>query len=484
MHLATPGPLPWAALAAAGALGIATTSDFRTNFHQYTRHYGLGLLAGPALGLMRRFHNLTRRTFVPTQAARRELAAAGFHELTVVGRGVDTERFTPAARSEALRAQWQAGPETPVLLAVGRIAAEKNIELALRAFERARRDRPDLRMVVVGDGPARARLTAAHPAATLRRREARRRAGGALRLGRRVPVPEPLRHLRQRRHGGARLRPAGGLVRLRRGRRARRRRHQRPPGRCPATKPASSPRPPRSRSRRPRCNPSARPPSPRPAAPPGTKCSSASKPAFRTPSMRSKRRLPPFPSWPEQQAIWRHSEHVLRWLERERLVALWMHGASTRAWVVRALTTVSTAGDGWIWYAIIAALPWWGGPIGGSAAARMIGVGVVNLILYKIIKRWIARPRPYRVCQGFRAVRPLARRIQLPERPHPALGRVQLHPDGVLPGVRDLRLAVHAAARRLADHPRPALPERRDRRRPDRPDHRGGQLQPAVISRR
>jgi len=166
VHLATPGPMPWAALAAAGALGLATTSDFRTNFHQYSRHYGLGLFAGSVLGLLRRFHNLTRRTFVPTQAARRELATAGFHHLTVVGRGVDTQRFSPAARSDELRAQWRAGPDTPVLLAVGRIAAEKNIALALRAFERARRDRPDLRMVVVGDGPARARLTTAHPAAT------------------------------------------------------------------------------------------------------------------------------------------------------------------------------------------------------------------------------------------------------------------------------------------------------------------------------
>jgi glycosyltransferase involved in cell wall biosynthesis len=165
VHLATPGPLPWAALAAARSLGLVTTSDFRTNFHQYSRHYGLGMFSGSVLGLLRRFHNLTRRTFVPTQAARRELAAAGFHELCVVGRGVDSERFTPAARSDALRASWQAGPETPVLLAVGRVAAEKNVELALRAFEQARRDRPDLRMVVVGDGPARSRLTAAHPAA-------------------------------------------------------------------------------------------------------------------------------------------------------------------------------------------------------------------------------------------------------------------------------------------------------------------------------
>ncbi len=165
IHLATPGPLAWAALAAAGSLGIATTSDFRTNFHQYSRHYGMGFLAGPVLGLLRRFHNLTRRTFVPTQASRRELARAGFQHISVVGRGVDTSRFTPAARSSELRESWQASDETPVFLTVGRVAAEKNVELALRAFESARRQRPDLRMVVVGDGPARDRLAAAHPAA-------------------------------------------------------------------------------------------------------------------------------------------------------------------------------------------------------------------------------------------------------------------------------------------------------------------------------
>ncbi len=118
--------------------------------------------------------------------------------------------------------------------------------------------------------------------------------------------------------------------------------------------------------------------------------------------MRSKRRPLPLPPWPEPRALWRDSERLLAWIERERLVALWMHGAATRAWVVRALTTVSLAGDGWLWYAIIAALPWWGGPTGGSAAARMIGVGLVDLLLYKIVKRWIARPRPFRSGEGFR----------------------------------------------------------------------------------
>ncbi len=119
--------------------------------------------------------------------------------------------------------------------------------------------------------------------------------------------------------------------------------------------------------------------------------------------MRSKRRLPASLPWPEPQRIdWRTRARLPLWIERERLVAVWMHGASTRAWVVRMLAIVSRFGDGWLWYMVIAALPWAGGPIGGSAAARMIGVGLVDLMIYKIIKRWIARPRPFRTCAGIR----------------------------------------------------------------------------------
>ncbi len=165
VHLATPGPLAWAALAAARQLGIATSSEFRTNFHQYSRYYGFGFLADAALALLRHFHNLTRRTFVPTLSARRELAGAGFRNLTLVGRGVDTTQFSPACRSRMLRLRWSARDDAPVFLVVGRVAAEKNVELALRAFAAARRERPDARMVVVGDGPARARLEKQFPEA-------------------------------------------------------------------------------------------------------------------------------------------------------------------------------------------------------------------------------------------------------------------------------------------------------------------------------
>jgi len=166
VHLATPGPLAWAALGAARRLGLAVTSDFRTNFHQYSRHYGLGLLAPLVLAGLRRLHNRGDRTFVPTRALGRELAAEGFERLAVVGRGVDTGRFSPARRSAELRAAWGAADDEPVLLYVGRLAAEKNVGLALAAFEAVRRRvRPGARMVLVGDGPVRARLQAAHPQA-------------------------------------------------------------------------------------------------------------------------------------------------------------------------------------------------------------------------------------------------------------------------------------------------------------------------------
>ncbi len=165
VHVATPGPLAWAALRAARAEGIATSADFRTNFHAYSRHYRLGWIEPLILSALRRLHALADRTFVPTDEMARRLAAQGFERLRVVGRGVDAARFSPARRDPWLRRSWDAAPDDPVLLHVGRLAPEKNVDVALAAFERLRAESPRLRMVVVGDGPARRRLQAAHPAA-------------------------------------------------------------------------------------------------------------------------------------------------------------------------------------------------------------------------------------------------------------------------------------------------------------------------------
>jgi glycosyltransferase involved in cell wall biosynthesis len=163
VHVITEGPLGWSAVRAATALGIPVVSDFHTNFHQYTAHYGVGLFRRIALGYLRGLHNRTRVTLVPTQALADDLGSSGFRDLDVLARGIDTELFTPERRNPTLREAWGAGPSDPVLLMVSRIAPEKNLPLALAAFARTREQIPNARMVVVGDGPARTGLAGSHP---------------------------------------------------------------------------------------------------------------------------------------------------------------------------------------------------------------------------------------------------------------------------------------------------------------------------------
>jgi glycosyltransferase involved in cell wall biosynthesis len=165
VQIVTEGPLGWSALRAAEKLKLPAVSDFRTNFHAYSAHYGVGWLKKPIAAYLRKFHNRTLFTFVPTDALRQELAAIGFRGLRVIARGVDTRLFDPARRSDALRAQWGAGPADPVLLHVGRLAAEKNLPCLAAAYAAAKARVPATKLVLVGDGPERRALQARFPEA-------------------------------------------------------------------------------------------------------------------------------------------------------------------------------------------------------------------------------------------------------------------------------------------------------------------------------
>ncbi|MFG6468298.1 glycosyltransferase family 4 protein [Roseateles sp. BYS87W] len=165
VHIATEGPLGWSALQAAQHLALPVTSDYRTNFHAYGKHYRLGLLSKPIMGYLRKFHNRCDATMVPTEALRQLLAERGFERLSVVGRGVDAQRFDPARRSAELRASWGAGPDDLVLGYVGRLAPEKNLGVVLAAYEAVKAQQPGVKLVFVGDGPMRAELAARAPQA-------------------------------------------------------------------------------------------------------------------------------------------------------------------------------------------------------------------------------------------------------------------------------------------------------------------------------
>lgn len=163
VHVVTEGPLGWSALAAASKLKLPVTTDFHTNFHSYSAHYGVGWLKTPITAYLRKFHNKALSTLVPTASLRDELMALGFRNLEVVARGVDTELFRPQRRSAALRQSWGAQDRDPVAISVGRLAPEKNLPLVLRTYRLMCELQPRLRLVLVGDGPERTRLARENP---------------------------------------------------------------------------------------------------------------------------------------------------------------------------------------------------------------------------------------------------------------------------------------------------------------------------------
>ncbi len=163
VHIATEGPLGWSAVNAALQLRLPVTSDFRTNFHTYASHYGVGWLQRPITAYLRKFHNRCIFTTVPTETLREELRALGFLRLAVVPRGVDTRAFSPVHRDPSLRARWGVGPDDLVVAAVGRLAPEKNLLLLVQAWQALQRIHPRTRLLLVGDGPQRRELEAACP---------------------------------------------------------------------------------------------------------------------------------------------------------------------------------------------------------------------------------------------------------------------------------------------------------------------------------
>lgn len=160
VHIATEGPLGLAALWAAKTLNIPVTTGYHTQFHDFSRHFGLGILARPMMAYFKWFHNASQATCVPSKKTFNDLDSLGFKRLYEVGRGVDLERFNIAHRSEKLRAEWGAHSQHTVLLMVSRLSPEKGVDLVIESFKVLQREQLQrvVKLVIVGDGPDRARL--------------------------------------------------------------------------------------------------------------------------------------------------------------------------------------------------------------------------------------------------------------------------------------------------------------------------------------
>ncbi len=163
IYVATEGPLGWSAVRAARRLGIAVATGFHTRFDEYLPEYGAAWLQGAALRWMRRFHNQADATLVPTRELQQFLTETGFQRVQLLARAVDSLQFDPQRRDPALRADWGIEGEGFAAIYVGRIAGEKNLPLAVRAFRQIQQVRPKARFVWVGDGPLREKLASDNP---------------------------------------------------------------------------------------------------------------------------------------------------------------------------------------------------------------------------------------------------------------------------------------------------------------------------------
>ncbi|MFO7528483.1 MAG: glycosyltransferase family 1 protein [Marinobacter sp.] len=163
VYVATQGPLGAAAVSAARRIGIPVSSGFHTNFHQYSRYYGIGALERVLCAYGRWFHNRTDITLVPTRKMQQVTRAMGIPATGLWSRGIDCHRFSPHKRDNELRRQWGLAPNDRAVIYVGRLAPEKNLRLAVACYERIRGLHPNSRFILVGDGPLRRELSERHP---------------------------------------------------------------------------------------------------------------------------------------------------------------------------------------------------------------------------------------------------------------------------------------------------------------------------------
>jgi glycosyltransferase involved in cell wall biosynthesis len=163
IYVATEGPLGWSAVCSARSLGIPAFSGFHTNYDIYAKHYRLGRLQKLVFNYLRLLHNRTDGTLVASGDLCVRLEQCGFKDVKVLGRGVDNQLFAPERRSGDLRRHWGVAEGELAALYVGRLAPEKNVRLAIGAYEEMKRRNAASKFILVGDGPIRGELQAEYP---------------------------------------------------------------------------------------------------------------------------------------------------------------------------------------------------------------------------------------------------------------------------------------------------------------------------------
>jgi glycosyltransferase involved in cell wall biosynthesis len=155
IHVVNPAVLGLGGLYYAKSLKLPLVASYHTHLPQYLQHYGLGMLEEVLWGLLRSAHNQAELNLCTSTAMVQELTQHGIERVDLWQRGVDTEMFHPSLASQKMRSRLSQGhPDCHLLLYVGRLSAEKEIEQIRPILEAI----PNARLALVGDGPHRQAL--------------------------------------------------------------------------------------------------------------------------------------------------------------------------------------------------------------------------------------------------------------------------------------------------------------------------------------
>ncbi|HEY9814236.1 MAG TPA: glycosyltransferase [Candidatus Obscuribacterales bacterium] len=155
VHVVNPAVLGLAGLFHAKNLKVPLVASYHTHLPKYLEHYGLGMLEGVMWELLKVAHNQAEINLCTSTAMQEQLTTHGIERVAVWQRGVDTELFQPHLTCAEMRSRLSQGhPESPLLLYVGRLSAEKEIDRIRPVLEAI----PNARLALVGDGPYRADL--------------------------------------------------------------------------------------------------------------------------------------------------------------------------------------------------------------------------------------------------------------------------------------------------------------------------------------
>lgn len=157
IHVVNPAVLGVGGIYYAKKMGIPLVASYHTHLPQYLQHYGLGSLEGLLWELLKLAHNQASLNLCTSTAMVNELVSHGIERVDLWQKGVDTELFQPRLASDQMRWRLSQGhPKSPLLLYVGRVSAEKQIDQIKPVLEAI----PDARLAIVGNGPHREALEA------------------------------------------------------------------------------------------------------------------------------------------------------------------------------------------------------------------------------------------------------------------------------------------------------------------------------------